>query len=104
MKNNKRCTFEEPRTEADAVTIFGKTIRVTRGNDTFFVVIPAKPNETEAVELAETGDWPLRISEHLPAHETFLDFLVEGGVSAWTQGQRASNDSELIQQESKGGR
>jgi hypothetical protein len=52
----------------------------------YYVVIPTfetmTPEERSSVEAG--GPWPLRQRAFLPSHETFLDFLVDQGVEAWT--------------------
>jgi hypothetical protein len=55
----------------------------------FWVVIPAPqgltPEENALVE--EGGDWPVRRLDHLPEHESLVDFLIERSVETWTRSQ-----------------
>jgi hypothetical protein len=53
----------------------------------FYVVIPTyetlTTREREAVD--EGAAWPVREMAYLPEHETFLDFLIERGMNAWSR-------------------
>jgi hypothetical protein len=51
----------------------------------YYAVIPTIGTLTAAEQAAldAGGGWPVRELEHLPRHETFLDFLIDQGVEAW---------------------
>ena len=54
----------------------------------FYARIPTydtlSPVEREAI-IAD--GYPVRLMEHLPEHETFVDYLIEQGLDAWTRSQ-----------------
>jgi len=60
---------------------------VPKKGDIFYVTIPAprqlSPKEQETVSAG--GSYPVHVSEHMPEHETFLDYLVERSVAAWSR-------------------
>lgn len=74
----------------------------------FFVTIPTVETFTSEEKAAyEAGEYTLRICEHLPPHEGFLDFLVEQGVAEWRRflvEEKPANDVDSIESDKKGGR
>lgn len=52
----------------------------------FYVVIPTVENFTDDETAAyETGEYSLRLSAHLPVHETFADYIIDRSLDAWTR-------------------
>ncbi len=74
----------------------------------FFVTIPTVETFTSEEKAAyEAGEYTLRICEHLPPHEGFLDFLVEQGVAEWRRiliDEKPANDVDPTESDRKGGR
>ena len=52
----------------------------------FFARLPAHITPAEYDATATEG-WPVQVAEHLPEHETFVDYLIERGLDAWTRSQ-----------------
>jgi len=73
-----------PRTSVSA-----RPLREPEGGEDFYVVVPSYKNlsEEERESVDAGGAYPLRRFTHLPRHETFLDFLIERGLAAWTRSQ-----------------
>ena len=56
----------------------------TRG--ILYVRIPAYNNLSADQQAAIVTDgYPVLVSEHLPQHEDFADFLIERSLDAWTR-------------------
>lgn len=76
--------------------------------DEFFVTIPTVETFTPEEKAAyDAGEYTLRVCEHLPPHEGFLDFLVEQGVAEWRRfliDEKPANDVDAIESDKKGGR
>lgn len=52
----------------------------------FFAEIPLPETMSpEERELYESGEYPIRLVQHLPEHETFADYLIERSLEAWTR-------------------
>jgi len=53
-----------------------------------YAVIPAYSSlSPEARAAIITDGYPIRVVEHLPAHRTFLEFLIDRSLAAWTHSQ-----------------
>lgn len=74
----------------------------------FFVTIPTVETFTSEEKAAyEAGAYTLRICEHLPPHEDFLDFLVEQGVAEWRRiliDEKPANNVDPTESDKRGGR
>ena len=58
----------------------------TRG--ILYVRIPAYGGLSADEQAAIVTDgYPVQVTEHLPEHETFADYLIEQGLDAWTRSQ-----------------
>ena len=58
-----------------------------RRSGRFYAVVPTYETltPTERVAVDAGGNWPVRESDYLARHETFLDFLIDRGVDAWSR-------------------
>lgn len=54
---------------------------------TFYAVIRPKTLLTadQRSRLDADGEYPVELVEHLPAHETFLDYLIDRSLEAWAR-------------------
>jgi hypothetical protein len=50
----------------------------------FYARLPAHITADEYAATVTDG-WPVKVVEHLTEHETFVDYLIEQGLDAWTR-------------------
>lgn len=57
------------------------------GPERYYIVIPGLQALTpeQRAEVERGGSYPILKRTHLPEHETFVDFLIERSLSAWTR-------------------
>ena len=65
------------------------TLSPENRSGTFYIVFPGPGELTEEqwVRRLQGNPYPAKLREHLPAHEDFLDFLIERSLAAWTRSQ-----------------